>query len=91
MKRRLRIDFVKPEETSEAAHGYIFVDQFSRSVLHKGNFLKDSPGYRVTRFNRSIHTGDYLGAPGDLIASLSSLLSVVMVVTRLAISLEKLA
>jgi uncharacterized iron-regulated membrane protein len=87
----LRIDFVKPEETSEAAHSYVFVDQFSGSVVHTVNFLKDSPGYRVIRFNRSIHTGDIWGAPGHLIASLSSLLLVVMVVTGLVISLKKLA
>jgi uncharacterized iron-regulated membrane protein len=80
-----------PEETSEAAHSYVFVDQYSGSVLHTINFLKDSPGYRVIRFNRSIHTGDIWGTPGHVIASLSSLLLVVMVFTGVVIWLKKLA
>jgi uncharacterized iron-regulated membrane protein len=80
-----------PEETSETAHSYVFVDQYSGSVLHTVNFLKDSPGYRVIRFNRSIHTGDIWGTPGHIVASLSSLLLVVMVVTGLVIWLKKLA
>ena len=80
-----------PEETSEAAHSYIFIDQYSGKVLHAMNFLTDSPGYRVIRFNRSIHTGDVWGAPGHVLVSLSSLLLVVMVVTGLVIWLKKLA
>jgi uncharacterized iron-regulated membrane protein len=80
-----------PEETSEAAHSYVFVDQYKGSVLDTVNFLKDSPGFRAIRFNRSIHTGDVWGTPGHLIMSLSSLLLVAMVVTGLAIWLKKLA
>jgi uncharacterized iron-regulated membrane protein len=80
-----------PEETSEAAHSYIFIDQYSGKVLHAANFLTDSPGYRVIRFNRSVHTGDVWGAPGHVLVSLSSLLLVVMVITGLVIWLKKLA
>jgi uncharacterized iron-regulated membrane protein len=79
-----------PEETSEAAHSYIFVDQYSGKVLHAVNFLTE-PGYRVIRFNRSIHTGDVWGTPGHILVSLSSLMLVVMVVTGLVIWLKKLA
>ena len=60
-------------------------------MLHALNFLTASPGYRVIRFNRSIHTGDIWGTPGHLIASVSSFLLVVMVVTGLVIWLKKLA
>ena len=80
-----------PEETSETAHSYIFVDQYSGKVLHAVNFLTESRGYRVIRFNRSIHTGDVWGTPGHILVSLSSLLVVVMVVTGLVIWLKKLA
>jgi len=80
-----------PEETSEAAHSYIFIDQYSGKVLHAMNFLTDSPGYRVIRFNRSIHTGDVWGTPGHILVSLSSLLLVVMVITGLVIWFKKLA
>jgi uncharacterized iron-regulated membrane protein len=79
-----------PEETSEAAHSYIFVDQYSGKVLHTVNFL-DEPGYRLIRFNRSIHTGDVWGTPGHILVSLSSLTLVAMVVTGLVIWLKKLA
>jgi uncharacterized iron-regulated membrane protein len=79
------------EETSEAAHSYIFIDQYSGKVLHAVNFLTESPGYRVIRFNRSIHTGDVWGTPGHILVSLSSLMLVVMVVTGLVIWLKKLA
>ena len=80
-----------PEETSETAHSYIFIDQYSGKVLHEMNFLTDSPGYRVIRFNRSIHTGDVWGTPGHVLVSLSSLLLVVMVITGLVIWFKKLA
>jgi uncharacterized iron-regulated membrane protein len=80
-----------PEETSEAAHSYIFIDQYSGKVLHAVNFLTESPGYRVIRFNRSIHTGDVWGKPGHILVSVSSLLLVAMVVTGLVIWLRKLA
>ena len=80
-----------PEDTSEAVHSFVFVDQFSGAVLHVHNFLTDSQGYRAVRFNRSIHTGDVLGTVGHVIVSLSSLLLAVMVVTGLVIWWKKLA
>jgi uncharacterized iron-regulated membrane protein len=55
------------------------------------NFLTDSQGYRVIRFNRSIHTGDIFGLPSHILVSVSSLLLVVMVVTGLVIWWKKLA
>ena len=79
-----------PEETSEAAHSYIFVDQYSGKALHAVNFLNE-PAYRVIRFNRSIHTGDVWGTTGHILVSLSSLMLVAMVVTGLVIWLKKLA
>jgi uncharacterized iron-regulated membrane protein len=80
-----------PEETSEAAHSYVFIDQFTGRVLYISNFLKNSPGYRAVRFNRSIHTGDVFGTTGHVIMSLSSLALVVMAITGLVIWLKKLA
>ena len=74
-----------PEETSETPHSYVFADQYSGKVLHVSNFLIDSPGYRVVRFNRSIHTGDVWGATGHVIVSISSLLLVIMVVSGVGI------
>ena len=74
-----------PEETSETAHSYVFLDQYSGKLLHASNFLTDSPGYRVIRFNRSLHTGDVWGTPGHILVSISSLLLVAMVVTGVGI------
>jgi len=80
-----------PEETSEAAHSYVFLDQFTGRVLFISNFLTNSPGYRAVRFNRSIHTGDVFGAAGHVIMALSSLALVVMAITGVVIWLKKLA
>jgi len=55
------------------------------------NFLTDSQGYRLIRFNRSIHTGDIWGLPSHIVASLTSLLLVAMVFTGLVIWWRKLA
>ena len=80
-----------PEETSEAVHSTVTIDQFSGQVLKVRNFKTDSMGYRVIRFNRSIHTGDVLGTPTHIIVSLSSLLLVAMVLTGVVIWWKKLA
>lgn len=80
-----------PEETSEAVHSRVSVDQYSGNVLKLVNFKTDSLGYRVVRFNRSIHTGDVLGTPTHIVVSLSSLLLVVMVITGIVIWWKKLA
>jgi len=80
-----------PEETSEYVYGRVSIDQYSGQVLQVRNLLTDSPGYRVIRFNRSIHTGDIWGLPSHIVMSLSSLLLVVMVVTGIVIWWKKLA
>ena len=80
-----------PEETSEAVHSAVAVDQYSGAVLRVRNFKTDSQGYRVIRFNRSIHTGDVLGLPTHIVVSVSSLVLVAMVITGLVIWWKKLA
>ena len=80
-----------PEDTSEAVHSSVSIDQFSGKVLQSRNFLTDSAGYRVIRFNRSIHTGDVWGLPSHILVSVSSLALVAMVITGLVIWWKKLA
>jgi uncharacterized iron-regulated membrane protein len=80
-----------PGETPENANGSVSIDQYSGQVLQVRNFLAESPGYRLIRFNRSIHTGDIRGLPSHIVMSLSSLLLVVLVVTGIVIWLKKLA
>lgn len=80
-----------PEETSEAVHSAVTIDQYSGKVLDVRNYLTDSEGYRWIRFNRSIHTGDVFGLFGHIVVSLSSLLLVVMVITGIVIWWKKLA
>jgi uncharacterized iron-regulated membrane protein len=80
-----------PEETSEAVHSSVTIDQFSGQVLYVRNFLTESPGYRLIRFNRSLHTGDVFGLPTHILMSLSSLLLVGMVITGAVIWWKKLA
>jgi uncharacterized iron-regulated membrane protein len=80
-----------PEETSEAVHSSVTIDQFSGKVLSLRNYRTESAGYRWIRFNRSIHTGDIFGLPTHILLSLSSLLLVGMVGTGLVIWWKKLA
>ena len=80
-----------PEETSESVHSSVAIDQYSGKVLEVRNFMTDSLGYRVIRFNRSVHTGDIWGTPSRIAASMSSLMLVVMALTGLVIWWKKLA
>jgi uncharacterized iron-regulated membrane protein len=80
-----------PEETSEAVHSTVTIEQWSGKILNVRNYLTDSSGYRLIRFNRSIHTGDVFGLPTHILVSLSSLLLVAMVITGLVIWWKKLA
>ena len=80
-----------PEETSETVHSSVAIDRYSGRVLQVRNFLTYSQGYRLIRFNRSIHTGDIWGLPSHIVASLTSLLLVAMVFTGLVIWWRKLA
>ncbi len=80
-----------PEETSEAVHSLAVVDQYSGKVLKVQNYMTDSMGYRVIRYNRSLHTGDVYGFPTHLIMSFSSFALVVMVITGIVIWWKKLA
>jgi uncharacterized iron-regulated membrane protein len=70
-----------PEDSSETAHSIVLVDQYTGQVRFSRNFLTDSPGYRLVRFNRAIHTGDALGATGHVIMSLASLAMVVLTIS----------
>jgi uncharacterized iron-regulated membrane protein len=80
-----------PEETSEAVHSAVTIDQYSGKVLSVRNYKTESTGYRWIRFNRSIHTGDIFGLASHIVVSLSSLALVAMVITGLVIWWKKLA
>ena len=82
---------LRTEETAETVHSGVTIDQYSGQVLKVRDIRKDSPGYRLIRINRSIHTGDLLGTPTHILMSLSSLLLVAMVVTGVVIWWKKLA
>jgi uncharacterized iron-regulated membrane protein len=80
-----------PEETSEAVHSSVTIDQYSGKVLVVHNYETESKGYRWIRFNRSIHTGDIFGLASHIVVSLSSLALVAMVITGFVIWWKKLA
>jgi uncharacterized iron-regulated membrane protein len=80
-----------PQETSRAVHSTVTIDQYSGKVLNVRNYLDQPAGYRLIRFNRSIHTGDVFGFPSRILVSLSSLLLVAMVITGMVIWWKKLA
>lgn len=80
-----------PEETSEAVHSSVIIDQYSGKVLSVRNFTSESAGYRWIRFSRSIHTGDIFGLASHIVVSLSSLALAAMVITGFVIWWRKLA
>ncbi|MBI3208229.1 MAG: PepSY domain-containing protein [Candidatus Solibacter usitatus] len=80
-----------PEEVTDSVHSSVVVDQYSGKPLQVLNFKTDSFAYRVMRFNRAIHTGDIFGMPSRIVASVSSLLLVVMAITGVVIWWRKLA
>jgi uncharacterized iron-regulated membrane protein len=80
-----------PEETSEAVHSSVTIDQYSGKVLALHNYETESAGYRAIRFNRSIHTGDIFGLASHIVVSLSSLALAAMVLTGFVIWWKKLA
>lgn len=79
------------DEFSDAVHSTVWIDQYSGNVLRTQNFDTESAGYRVIRWNRSLHTGDVLGFWGHLIMSLTSIVLVGMVITGVVIWWKKLA
>jgi uncharacterized iron-regulated membrane protein len=63
----------------------VYVDPYSASVIRVQDLFTESPGYRLVRLNRAIHTGDLWGGPGHVVMSLSSLALGVMMITGLFI------
>jgi uncharacterized iron-regulated membrane protein len=69
----------------------IYVDPYSGRAVQVQDLFVESPGYRMVRLNRAIHTGDYWGTPGNILMALSSLIVGVMVVTGTIIRIKKLS
>jgi uncharacterized iron-regulated membrane protein len=69
----------------------VYVDPYSAVPIHVQDLFAQSPGYRMVRLNRAIHTGDFWGLPGHILMSLSSLALGAMVITGLVIWGKKLA
>ena len=59
----------------------VYVDPYNASVLRMQDLFTESPGYRLVRLNRAIHTGDYWGGAGHVVMSLSSIGLGVMVIS----------
>jgi uncharacterized iron-regulated membrane protein len=69
----------------------VYVDPYSAEPLGVQDLFTQSPGYRMVRLNRAIHTGDYWGLTGHIVTSLSSFLLGVMAITGIVIWAKKLA
>jgi uncharacterized iron-regulated membrane protein len=59
----------------------VYVDPYNASVIRIQDLFTESPGYRLVRLNRAIHTGDYWGDAGHVVMSLSSVGLGVMVIS----------
>ena len=69
----------------------VYIDPYSGAPLRIQDLFAESPGYRMVRLNRAVHTGDFWGLPGHILTSLSSFVLGVMVITGLVIWCKKLA
>jgi uncharacterized iron-regulated membrane protein len=63
----------------------VYVDPYSADVIRVQDLFKESPGYRLVRLNRAIHTGDFFGAAGHVVMSASSLGLGLMVLSGIVI------
>jgi uncharacterized iron-regulated membrane protein len=63
----------------------VYVDPYSAAIIRVQDLFKQSPGYRIVRLNRAIHTGDILGVAGHVVTSASSLALSLMVLSGITI------
>jgi uncharacterized iron-regulated membrane protein len=63
----------------------VYVDPYSAAVIRVQDLFKQSPGYRLVRLNRAIHTGDIFGTAGHVVMSGSSLALSLMVMSGITI------
>ena len=59
----------------------MFVDQYAGTVLRVDDFTMLPRGNRAREVLRSVHTGDLLGAPTQILMAVSSLGLVSLVIT----------
>lgn len=69
----------------------LWADPFSGKFLREERYGHLSPGRKARVWMRSLHTGEALGATGQLLAGLASLGAAVLVRTGLALALRRLA
>jgi uncharacterized iron-regulated membrane protein len=63
----------------------VYVDPYSAAVIRVQDLFKQSPGYRLVRLNRAIHTGDIFGTAGHVLMSASSLALSLMALSGITI------
>jgi len=66
-------------------------DPFSGKVLREERYADLSAGRKVRVWLRFLHTGEALGAAGQLVAAIASLGAALLVWTGLALALRRLA
>jgi uncharacterized iron-regulated membrane protein len=64
-------------------------DPWSGKLLKEERFADLSPGRRARSWLRFLHTGEALGVPGQLVAAVVSLGTLVLVFTGLAMALRR--
>jgi uncharacterized iron-regulated membrane protein len=72
------------------ASAQLSFDPWTGQLLRHERFAEQSTGRRVRTWMRFLHTGEALGAPGQLLAGLVSLGTLVLVYTGLGMALRRL-
>ena len=69
----------------------LWADPFTGRILREERWADLSPGRKARVWMRFLHTGEALGAGGQLVAGIASLGAAVLVWTGLALALRRLA
>ena len=69
----------------------LWADPFTGKILREERWADLSPGRKARVWMRFLHTGEALGAGGQLVAGIASLGAAVLVWTGLALALRRLA
>lgn len=78
-----QILFRYPEDRTPGGRTRIMIDPYSGSVLSVIDSRRAPAGYRLVNLNRALHTGDVLGIPSKVVASLASLIMPLQLLTGL--------
>lgn len=84
-KAPYRVALRYPEDLTPGGRSRAFVDPYGGAVLQVESSRTTAAGTRLIILNRAVHTGDLLGLPTKIVASVASFAAVAQVITGLVL------